>query len=85
MIREEREELSETQQMEEFVFLGLRKMQGISIRKFEEDFGKSLCECYGENIERIKKEGLLEESDGVLRLTQKGIDISNYVFAEILY
>lgn len=85
VIREEREELSETQQMEEFVFLGLRKMQGISIRKFEEDFGKSLCECYGENIERIKKEGLLEESDGFLRLTQKGIDISNYVFAEILY
>ena len=71
--------------MEEFVFLGLRKMEGISVKKFEEIFGKTLKECYGNGIEKMKSEFLLEESEGMLRLTKKGIDISNYVFAEILY
>lgn len=83
-IQEDREELSKTEQMEEFVFLGLRKMQGISMEQFKKEFGKTLQECYGENILRMKKEGLLTESEDYLKLTQKGIDISNYVFAEIL-
>lgn len=83
-IQEEKEVLSETEQMEEYVFLGLRKMQGISVGKFKEEFGKTLQECYGENIQRMIKESLLQEEEGFLRLTRKGIDISNYVFAEIL-
>lgn len=85
MIREEEGMLSQQEQMEEFIFLGLRKMAGISYRKFEETFGISLEECYGKGIENMKVQQLLEESKGMLRLTKKGIDISNYVFAEILY
>ena len=83
-IQEEREVLSTKEQMEEFVFLGLRKMQGISIKEFEETFGKTLEECYGQNIKRMLKDELVEIEDDFLRLTKKGIDISNYVFAEIL-
>ena len=83
-IQEEKEVLSYTEQMEEFIFLGLRKTEGISIKEFEITFDRSLDECYGENIKRMVKENLLMEEDGFLRLTQKGIDISNYVFAEIL-
>ena len=84
-IREIDGALTKEEQMEEFVFLGMRKMQGISLRKFQETFGKSLEECYGEGIERMKSENLVEEQEEMLRLTKKGIDISNYVFAEILY
>lgn len=84
-IREEETILSEQEQMEEFVFLGLRKMAGISYEKFEETFGMSLDACYGKGIERMKMQQLLEEKEGMLYLTKKGIDISNYVFAEILY
>ena len=83
-IQKDREELSRTEQMEEFVFLGMRKMEGISVAKFSDEFEKSLQECYGENIARMEKEGLLEEKNGFLKLTSKGIDVSNYVFAEIL-
>lgn len=83
-IQEEREVLSREEQMEEFVFLGLRKMKGISIQEFEDTFGKTLEECYGENIHRLQKETLLILEEGYLKLTKKGIDISNYVFAEIL-
>lgn len=84
VIQEDREVLSKIEQMEEYIFLGLRKMRGISIREFESTFGKSLDECYGENIKRMTQAGLLAIEDNFLRLTRKGIDVSNYVFAEIL-
>lgn len=83
-IQENREVLSQTEQMEEFIFLGLRKIQGIAVKEFEIVFGNSLEECYGEGIRRMCDEKLLMMEDGFLKLTKKGIDISNYVFAEIL-
>ncbi len=84
-IQEDREELSMAAQMEEFVFLGLRKIDGISKQIFQDTFGRTLEQCYGKGIAKMKAEQLLEEINGMLRLTRKGIDVSNYVFAEILY
>lgn len=73
---ENREVLTKEEELEETIFLGLRKMDGIS--KKEVDF---FC---GEQIEKMICQGFLEEKDGKIRLTERGIDISNYVFAEIL-
>lgn len=73
---ENREVLTKEEELEETIFLGLRKMDGIS--KKEVDF---FC---GEQIEKMICQGFLEEKDGNIRLTERGIDISNYVFAEIL-
>lgn len=84
-IQKAREILSKEEQMEEFIFLGLRKVEGISKKLFQDTFGKTLEQCYGIGIERMKSEQLLEEVNGMLRLTKKGIDVSNYVFSEILY
>ncbi len=83
-MQEDKEELTRTQQMEEFVFLGLRKMQGISLQLFESTFGRAIYEYYGQNIAKMQKENLVIIEDGYLRLTEKGIDISNYVFGELL-
>lgn len=84
LLRREQEKLDRQEQMEEFVFLGLRKIRGIQEEKFAEMFGEDIWDCYGKNLERVIKEGLLEREEGVLRLTRKGIDVSNYVFYEIL-
>ena len=84
LLRKEQEKLERQEQMEEFVFLGLRKIRGIQEEMFAEMFGKDIWDCYGNNLERVIKEGLLEREEGVLRLTRKGIDVSNYVFYEIL-
>lgn len=84
-LRLDEEVLSRKAQMEEFVFLGLRKIEGISNRLFCDLFGHDLEQCYGRGIAKMKAEQLLEEVNGMLRLTRKGIDVSNYVFAEILY
>ena len=84
LLRRGQEKLDRQEQMEEFVFLGLRKIRGIQEEKFTEMFGEDIWDCYGKNLERVIKEGLLEREEGVLRLTRKGIDVSNYVFYEIL-
>lgn len=83
-IQEEKEELSVKAQMEEFFFLGLRKMEGVSAKEFKETFDCDVQEHYGTEIKKLTNEGLLKENDGRLMLTKKGIDISNYVFAEFL-
>lgn len=78
---EEREELSAQEQMEEFMFLGLRMMEGISVQEFERQFGRPLTAVYGDVMRELKEKGLLlAEGDRVV-LTKRGIDISNYVFA----
>ena len=84
-IQEQREQLSVMELLEEFMFLGLRKTQGVSEKEFETQFGNTLEECYGKQIERFLKEGLLERKDGYLNLTKSGIDVSNYVLAEFLH
>ena len=77
--------LSIEDQMEEFMFLGLRKMKGISYAEFFDRFGREAYSVYGEQIQKLKEEGLLKEQEGFLTLTDFGIDISNYVFEKFLF
>lgn len=76
--------LSKKEQMEEFMFLGLRMMEGISIQEFERQFGAPFTSIYGKVVERFIEKGLLEKKKGYVRLTKRGIDISNYVMSEFL-
>ena len=71
-------------QMEETMFLGLRLTEGVSDRRFRETFGTGLMEEYGGVIRRHVSEGLLRFRDGILTLTDRGIDISNTVLADFL-
>lgn len=79
------EKLSTEERMEEFMFLGLRMMKGISQEKFSVEFGVNIEEVYGEQIEKLKKLELLEENGDRIYLTEKGIDISNSVFVEFMF
>lgn len=84
---EEQTILSQTDQMEEFMFLGLRMMEGVSTEEFEMCFGKSLHEVYGEQIVTLEKQGLIKFNKEMKQyaLTTQGIDISNQVFVEFLF
>ena len=84
-IQENVEKLSLQEQMEEFMFLGLRKMEGVSITEFENIFDKKTDECYGEQIKILIEQGLLEQKDTRIMLTKQGIDVSNYVFRAFLW
>lgn len=89
-IRSDRQVLSAEEQMEEFMFLGLRLTCGVSFREFEESFGKSVEEIYPGVIERLENQGLLcisHDEQGKqtgICLTEFGLDVSNRVMAEFL-
>ena len=76
--------LSEKEQMEEFMFLGLRKMEGVSEKEFEKYFAVELYEVYDKQLEKLITEDLIERKDGCIKLTKRGIDVSNYVFSEFI-
>ncbi len=81
---EEPEALSREEQMEEFMFLGLRKTDGISKAAFKEQFGCPPESVYGDVMLRMTELGLLKDADGYLRLSERGIDVSNCVMSEFL-
>lgn len=72
--------------MAEFMFLGLRLTAGVFEREFIHLFGQSFMDIYGEVIERHCREGLLHyiEETGQLYLTDRGIDVSNYVLCDFV-
>lgn len=75
--------------MEEFMFLGLRKMDGISYNEFYKIFGCDIKSIYAKEIENNCYNGLLceyvnEGGSVSLRLTERGIDISNTVMADFM-
>lgn len=84
-IKKEVTELSLHAQMEEFMFLGLRMNCGVSVREFESLFKTSIYKVYGEVVEKTIEEGLLVLEGDSLRLTDKGIDLSNVVMSKFLF
>ncbi len=83
-VREDVEKLSREDEIEEFMFLGLRKTEGISIREFKEKFKKDIADIYGKNFVKLESAGLLQYSGDRICLTEQGINISNSVFIEFL-
>jgi len=70
--------------MEEFIFMGLRMIEGIKVEEFKERFNKDIYEVYGDIIEKNIKKELLINNSGNLYLTSHGIEISNYVMSDFI-
>lgn len=81
-LRREVEILSERELMEEFMFLGLRRMEGVSAAEFERTFGACIGSVYGKVLEKWKRAGCIDKGNGRYFLTEKGIDVSNVVMGE---
>lgn len=71
--------------MEEFMFMGLRKINGISIDKFNKIFKIDINEVYGKVIDKYTRNGLLIREGGNIRLSDKGIEVSNTVMCEFIF
>mgnify|MGYP002510477294 CR=1 FL=1 len=88
--KEQVQRLSKEEQMEEYMFLGLRMTEGVSLQAFRETFGKELDQIYPGIVEKYQKEGLLKylyTNDGQksrVALTEFGMDVSNVVMADFL-
>jgi len=76
--------VTKQEKMEEEMFLGLRKMKGVSEVEFSAKYGATFNEIFPNVIEKLSKDGLVEYKDDYLRLTHKGKLLGNEVFQEFL-
>ena len=83
-IRKDVTVLSRNEQIEEFMFLGLRMTEGISEKKFEENFNVRLMDIYGDILQKYEETGFMEHIETKWRLTRKGIHVSNHILADFL-
>ena len=82
--RKEVTHLSRSNEMEETMFLGLREMKGVTRQHFRERFGVSMDEVYGRVLSNLAGLRLISDDGEAIRLTDRGISISNVVLAEFL-
>ena len=75
------QQLSQTDVRAEAVFLGMRLMQGVDLRRYRESFGVDLRDEHAEDLDRFCKAGLVELDGDLIRLTRTGALLSNEVFA----
>lgn len=80
----ETEQLTKKQKMEEEMFLGLRKIKGISREHFAERYTQTLDSVYETEINGLVEEGLLQENNGFISLTDKGMILGNTVFQRFI-
>ena len=73
------EHLSQREQMEEEMFLGLRKKSGVSMARFEEKFERSFQELYGEIVEDLIQQGLMQLDGDRVRMTKRGLFLGDTV------
>ena len=76
--------LSEKDKQEEYFFVGLRMTNGVSLNRFRERFGVDAENVYPGLLERIIESGGAEIDGDRFRLTEYGMDVSNYIMAQFL-
>lgn len=65
--------------MSEYMILGLRLISGVSVSEFEKRFKTGIFDVYGREIDRFVSDGLLEHIEDRIKLSEKGLDLANFV------
>ncbi|NLN17533.1 MAG: radical SAM family heme chaperone HemW [Firmicutes bacterium] len=81
---EDERSLTEGEEMDETAFLGLRLLGGVDLGEYRRRFGRDLGAVYADPIAQLTARGLLEQADGQLRLTTRGLPVANVVFAQFI-
>ncbi|MFJ7971352.1 radical SAM family heme chaperone HemW [Psychrobacillus sp. NPDC096389] len=77
-------EVSLTEKMEEEMFLGLRKNDGVSLVRFEQRYGQTLKDVYGKEIDELLEKELVIIEHDFIKLTTRGRFVGNEVFQYFL-
>lgn len=83
-LHEKIEILTKEDAIEEFMFLGLRKMAGVDVMDFQRRFGVPIENVYAKEIEYNIDKGLLIRQGDMLKLTEYGTDICNTVMSDFI-
>lgn len=81
---EEKNILSKKDEMEEFIFMGLRMNKGINLDEFYKRFNIDFKHRYNNILDKLKNLNLIIEQNNNIILTQRGREISNTVFVEFI-
>ena len=84
ILKEDVERITPEMELEEGIFLGLRLLDGIQLEEFNSRYEIDFMEKYTVAVEELMELGAIEVREGRLRLTESGIDISNYCMARFL-
>ena len=84
-MREDVQFLEEARQMEEFMFLGLRKTRGVSRKEFRRIFGQEMDMVYEKALHKCLENGMLKEHEDRVYLSEEGVLLSNAVLSEFLF
>ncbi len=68
----------------EFMLLGLRKIDGVSISEFKDRFGDNPIYLYRNELKKLSDENLIKVDENNIKLTNKGIDLANIVWEEFV-
>lgn len=80
----DQEELAREERFRETVIMGLRLVDGVSLQGLEKRFGLEPVGYYGEVLERLVHQGLLQVKRGRLMLTGQGLLLANSVLCELV-
>lgn len=82
------EQIQEVQNKEEkqkeYMLLGLRKLQGVSIQEFKKKFLENPIYLYRKELDKLVKEELIEVDLDSIRLSNRGLDLANLVWEEFV-
>ena len=78
-----RETIGPESSARETIFLGLRTMKGLDLRRFEQEYGADLLRRLEKNAAPLRDAGLLRMTEGRLRFTDRGILLSNEALARL--
>lgn len=83
-IKQDIERLSVEDMMSEYMILGFRLCKGVSKEDFFDKFNISLDENFGNVIDKYLKDGFLMENEDRIFLSEKGMDVSNYILCDFM-
>ena len=81
---ESRETPDRRQRMGEAVMLGLRLREGLNLVTFEQQFGMSFHEAFGDTVTRLEKMELMELRNDRAALTREGLFLADSVIVEFI-
>lgn len=82
--RELHEKQNQEAKQKEYMLLGLRKIEGVSVQEFKSKFVANPIYLYHTELEKLSEEKLLEIDGDTIKLTNKGLDLANLVWEEFV-
>ena len=70
--------------MQEYMLLGLRKIEGVSVQSFKNKFGENPIFIFKQELSKLVDENLIQINSDKIKLTNKGLDLANLVWEEFV-